>query len=244
MTTHTNPTSDTLTQTPIHNVQNPVENLIKAIQATPGELSPAKALALVQDTLAGLTEVLPEEARERLSRLARAWEASTPTAALRDAEAVRHRHDAKRWAAQARVAEEKANRFFAMTPEEWQLHKATTELEQAKKSADRQEARDGAVMVDIDTHITDTVRVEQSEMRAAGWHHNSECKKFDPDAVTDSDDRLQMIEAARALRADTHYALQDWHDRAHGLTSWANCPNEPCKLLPEAAKVFKIGGRS
>ncbi|SEI45357.1 hypothetical protein SAMN04487917_101375 [Arthrobacter sp. yr096] len=32
---------------------------------------------------------------------------------------------------------------------------------------------------------------------------------------------------------DGRQKLSDWHDTAHGLTLWANCPHEPCKLLSD-----------
>ncbi|QFG14855.1 hypothetical protein SEA_LYMARA_54 [Arthrobacter phage Lymara] len=236
------PTPDT---TPIDHAplsttgENPVDKLIASIQAAREGITPAKALALVEETAATLTEVLPEDARERLSRAASALTAQRPTEAARDAEAVRHRLDAKRWTAQARVAEEKAESLFAMTPEEWRLEVAKREVGQAKRSAERQEARDGSISVDITTEVTETVQVTKEEMTAAGWHHESKCGHAAEEAMAG----VVTVDDAAALRADTHYALQDWHDREHGITQWRNCPYEPCKLLPEAAKVFKIGGR-
>lgn len=243
-TTQTNHQNDTLTPDLSTNGENPVENLKKAIEGTPGELSPAKALSLVVEALGALTEAMPEDARERLSRLGGTLKGYPDPKAAKDAEVASQRQTAAVHLNSARNHEHRAEALEALTPDEWLAHKTAKDLEQAKRSAERAEARDGSVSVDITTEVTETVRVTKEEMRVAGWHHNADCKKFDPDAVPDSDDRLQMVAEARALRADTHYALQDWHDRAHGLTSWANCPNEPCKLLPEAAKVFKIGGRS
>lgn len=32
---------------------------------------------------------------------------------------------------------------------------------------------------------------------------------------------------------DNRRKLSDWHDEAHGLTLWAMCPHEPCKLLTD-----------
>lgn len=217
-----------------------MENLKKAIEGTPGELSPAKALALVVEALGALTEAMPEDARERLSRITGTLKGYPDPKSAKDAEAARERADAAVYRNRARNFEFRAEALEALTPEEWLAHKTAKDLEQAKRSAERQEARDGSVSVDITTEVTETVLVTKEEMRAAGWHHMSDCKTLNPEERADA----SGITEARALRADTHYALQDWHDRAHGLTSWANCPNEPCKLLPEAAKVFKIGGRS
>lgn len=31
--------------------------------------------------------------------------------------------------------------------------------------------------------------------------------------------------------ATNRRALLDWHDKAHGLTSWQTCTYEPCSLL-------------
>ncbi|ANU79656.1 hypothetical protein SEA_KABREEZE_53 [Arthrobacter phage Kabreeze] len=219
--------------------ENPVDKLIASIQAAREGITPAKALALVEETAATLTEVLPADARERLSRLGVALAAPRPSEAARDAEALSHRQDAKRWTAQARAAEERAESLFAMSPEEWRLQKTAKETQQAKRSAERQEARDGSISVDITTEVTDTVQVTKEEMSAAGWHHESQCKSGHEEMAG-----VTTVDEAAALRADTHYALQDWHDRAHGLIQWANCPHEPCNVLPEAAKVFKIGGRS
>jgi hypothetical protein len=33
--------------------------------------------------------------------------------------------------------------------------------------------------------------------------------------------------------ADNRQKLSDWHDHSHGLSLWASCPYEPCKLLTD-----------
>ncbi|APC44848.1 hypothetical protein SEA_HUMPTYDUMPTY_53 [Arthrobacter phage HumptyDumpty] len=219
--------------------ENPVDKLIASIQSEREGITPARALALVEETLTVLMEAVPVEARERLSRLGATIAGYPDPEGARDAEAARERADAAHMRNRATGYELKAEALAAMTPEEWLAHKAARDTAQAKRSAERAEAREGAVLVDIDTHVTDTVRVERSEMKAAGWHHESQCKSGHEEMAG-----VTTVDEAAALRADTHYALQDWHDRAHGLIQWANCPHEPCNVLPEAAKVFKIGGRS
>lgn len=231
-----NPTPDTtsIDHAPLSTTgERPVDKLLAELITA---ATPSQALGITLEVLDGLTEAMPVDARERLSRLRATITGYPDPKSARDAEAARERAEAAHMRNRATNYELKAEALEALTPEEWLAHKTAKETEQAKRSAERAEARSGAVTVEIDTHITETVQVTKEEMTAAGWHHESECKTGVTDAVS--------VEEVRALRADTHYALQDYHDRAHGITQWANCPHEPCKLLPEAAKVFKIGGRS
>ncbi|AIZ01732.1 hypothetical protein ArV1_044 [Arthrobacter phage vB_ArtM-ArV1] len=236
MTTPTNHSGDTLTVSVSTEVENPVENLLSALNA---DVSPAKALAMSLELLTGLTEAMPEDTRERLSRLGATIKGYPDPKTARDAEAARERADAAHMRNRATGYDLKAAALEALTPEEWLAHKTAKDLAQAKRSAERQEARDGSISVDITTEVQETVRVTKEEMSAAGWHHESQCNSGHELMAG-----VATVDEAAALRADTHYALQDYHDRAHGITQWANCPHEPCKLLPEAAKVFKIGGRS
>ncbi|QGZ17153.1 hypothetical protein HYQ19_gp054 [Arthrobacter phage DrYang] len=213
-------------------VENPVNDFLRGLAA--GAVTPVEALTMTTELLTGLTELVPEDARERLTRLSEAITGKGDTDASRFREIATQRLDASRWMEQGQRAEAKAAAIEAMTPEEWALSVTLREAEQAKKSAERQEARDGAIWVDITTEVTDTVRVTKEEMTAAGWHHESECNLGFTDAMDPGE--------VAVLATVTHHALQDYHDTAHRVTSWANCPHEPCRSLPELAKVYRAGG--
>ncbi|AYD81548.1 hypothetical protein HYP71_gp054 [Arthrobacter phage KBurrousTX] len=232
MTTPTNHNPAASPLDPSTDVENPVENLLAHL--TTQALTPAKALDFTTEVLTALAEAMPVDARERLSRLSEAITGKGDTEALRYREIASERLEAAKFKNRAGLYQARADALEAMEPDEWRLHVAKREAEQAKRSAEREVIRDGSVVVDITTEVSDTVRVERHELTAAGWHHEADCKTGVTDTVG--------AEELNAMRAATHHALQDWHDRAHGLISWAGCPHEPCRLLPEAAKTYKVGG--
>lgn len=71
-----------------------------------------------------------------------------------------------------------------------------------------------SVTVDVDVDIDEDLLEEN------GYHHEDDC----PSTVADFDEE--------DLTADLK-ALSDWHDHAHGLSLWANCSYEPCRLLTD-----------
>lgn len=72
----------------------------------------------------------------------------------------------------------------------------------------------GTKVVDVDVDY----EIDKDDLEALGYHHTNDCdgSEIDPD------------EGSANRRA-----LSDWHDQAHGLTLWSNCPHEPCKLLTD-----------
>jgi hypothetical protein len=67
-----------------------------------------------------------------------------------------------------------------------------------------------SVNVDID--------IDASVLEDAGYHHEEDCPAHETD-LTDHETNIR--------------ALNDWHDHHHGLSLWASCPYEPCKLLTD-----------
>lgn len=66
------------------------------------------------------------------------------------------------------------------------------------------------------TSVNVDVDIDASVLEDNGYHHEEDCPADDlPDYAGD----LQI--------------LSDWHDSAHGLTLWAMCPHEPCRLLSD-----------
>lgn len=64
------------------------------------------------------------------------------------------------------------------------------------------------------TSVNVDVDIDASVLEDNGYHHEDDCP---------AEDRMDHEADIRAL--------SDWHDQAHGLNLWANCPYEPCKLL-------------
>ena len=69
------------------------------------------------------------------------------------------------------------------------------------------------VSVDVD--------IDASVLEDNGYHHEEDC----PAKATDEDSADVINVGLRAL--------SDWHDHNHGLTLWANCPHDPCRLLSD-----------
>lgn len=67
--------------------------------------------------------------------------------------------------------------------------------------------------------------IDAEDLEYLGYHHEKDCtvRRYDEDG--------DLIEAGHE---DDRRALLDWHDQAHGLSLWAACPYEPCKLLTDA----------
>lgn len=70
-----------------------------------------------------------------------------------------------------------------------------------------------SITVDVDVDIDEELLEEN------GYHHEDDC----PGGYDDMDVDDDTYENRRQL--------SDWHDHAHGLSLWAACPYEPCKLL-------------
>ncbi len=64
------------------------------------------------------------------------------------------------------------------------------------------------------TSVNVDVDIDASVLEDNGYHHEDDCPA---DEERDFAGDLQTF--------------SDWHDQAHGLTLWANCPYEPCGLL-------------
>lgn len=70
-----------------------------------------------------------------------------------------------------------------------------------------------SVTVDVDVDIDEDLLEEN------GYHHEDDCTGSVYDDVPDSETNRR--------------ALIDWHDLTHGLTLWANCTHEPCRILTD-----------
>jgi hypothetical protein len=70
----------------------------------------------------------------------------------------------------------------------------------------------GTKYVDVEVRY----EIDKDDLTDLGFHHEDDCSGITYDPEDDGDN----------LRA-----LSDWHDKAHGLSLWASCPYEPCKLL-------------
>jgi hypothetical protein len=69
--------------------------------------------------------------------------------------------------------------------------------------------------------VTVDVDIDESDLEENGYHHEDDCpgKGYDDMDVPDHETNRR--------------ALSDWHDNTHGLTLWASCPYEPCKILTD-----------
>ena len=65
-----------------------------------------------------------------------------------------------------------------------------------------------SVSVDVD--------IDADLLTDNGFHHEDECPAS------------EVVDADADLRA-----FADWHDKAHGISLWAMCQHEPCKLLSD-----------
>lgn len=74
-------------------------------------------------------------------------------------------------------------------------------------------------------HFSETVNVDveidASILEENGYHHEEDC----PANATDEESADVINEGLRAL--------SDWHDHAHGLSLWAACQEEPCRILSD-----------
>jgi len=70
--------------------------------------------------------------------------------------------------------------------------------------------RTRSITVDVD------VDIDEQMLEENGYHHEDDC-----DAELEAD------------IAEDRQALSDWHDQTHGLSLWASCTHEPCKLLTD-----------
>ncbi|QDK01943.1 hypothetical protein SEA_VIBAKI_63 [Arthrobacter phage Vibaki] len=68
--------------------------------------------------------------------------------------------------------------------------------------------------------VSEDVDVDLSadDMADLGWHHEDDCGAGN--GATDAELR------------DAIHGLRDWHDQAHGLTTWIACKQSPCALIP------------
>ena len=66
------------------------------------------------------------------------------------------------------------------------------------------------------------VDIDEQLLEENGYHHEDDCPNG---ALDDLDDELDVEGNRQKLR--------DWHDAAHGLSPWANCSYEPCKILTD-----------
>lgn len=102
-----------------------------------------------------------------------------------------------------------------------QEQKAVLELPREEWNRDYQWRKgrtlSGSKTVDVDVDF----EIEKEDLEALGYHHQDECG-----GVTYDDMDVPDHETNRR-------ALSDWHDEAHGLTLWANCPHQPCKILTD-----------
>lgn len=71
--------------------------------------------------------------------------------------------------------------------------------------------------------LTVDVDIDASVLEEHGYHHEDDCP-----AAPQSGAESEYDDTEDNLRR-----LSDWHDEAHGLTLWASCPYEPCKILTD-----------
>ena len=62
------------------------------------------------------------------------------------------------------------------------------------------------------------IDISAADMADLGWHHEDDCGAAN--GATDAELR------------DAIHSLRDWHDQAHGITSWVACKQSPCALIP------------
>jgi hypothetical protein len=70
--------------------------------------------------------------------------------------------------------------------------------------------------------LTVDVDIDASILEEHGYHHEDDCP------ATATADDVEFDDIGHNLRL-----LSDWHDQAHGLSLWANCRQEPCRLLTD-----------
>ena|GEM_PF-4589084 len=63
--------------------------------------------------------------------------------------------------------------------------------------------------------------IDKDDLEALGYHHEDDCGSagYDDMDVPDHETNRRR--------------LSDWHDDTHGLTLWASCTHEPCKILTD-----------
>jgi len=66
--------------------------------------------------------------------------------------------------------------------------------------------------------------IDAEDLEYLGYHHSKDC------TVRSYDEDGELIEAGHE---EDRRALLDWHDQTHGLTLWASCPHDPCRILSD-----------
>lgn len=231
--TQATPSADTppLEIPPSTTVEKAVDKL--TVRLAPGaDVSGTDALGLLLATRDLLLEALPEDASGRVARFLRRDDELADPEGSKAREAARLRADAASYERQARAAKVRAAEFDNLTPDEYVLALQVKRAEAAKDREDRHRRRQNTVTVhDIDGHI----EVAVEDLEDAGWHKDGACPaSTGPVFLAGANHYAPGDVAASAI----HRTLQDWHDTQHGLTSWANCSYEPCRLLPESFKTF------
>ncbi|AYR01044.1 hypothetical protein PBI_ISOLDE_76 [Arthrobacter phage Isolde] len=73
----------------------------------------------------------------------------------------------------------------------------------------------------VTTTVDVDVDIDEELLEENGYHHEDDCpgSGYDDMDVPDHETNRRH--------------LSDWHDNTHGLTLWANCRHEPCRLLTD-----------
>jgi hypothetical protein len=204
--------------------EKPADHPALALLKSQPVTDPHSAALLLADLTATVIDALPGGSSRRLADLVHATDPSRYAGSVKDREAADRRKDAARYREQAARAESEAAALDAVEPGEYAATLLAKEAKWAKESAERAADRAGAITVSHYSPFGDNIDVDvkPSELRRAGYHHHTKCGGGTPARIPDHE-----------LVRDVWQALLDHHDRAHGLTSWTNCPDQACTAIPE-----------
>ncbi|HAP90840.1 MAG TPA: hypothetical protein DCR15_14410 [Arthrobacter bacterium] len=70
------------------------------------------------------------------------------------------------------------------------------------------------------TEVSVDYELNKDDLESLGYHHEDDC--------TGSYDDVDVPDHETNRRR-----LSDWHDETHGLSLWAMCQHEPCRILTD-----------
>ncbi len=220
--------TDTTTPTPTP----PLENLEKlgekpkhaAVVALAADLpqDSLTAAALLGELTSTMVDALPGASQRNLAGYLNPEATEAQAIRQRDAKAAQALADAASYRATADSRLAKAKALKAMVPGDYAVMVARDAAKQAQHDAEREKRR-GAGSVSVSVYTDIDVEVNKEDLAGAGYHHKSECQGTG-DASRSPDHELIL---------DVWNSLRDFHDNAHGLTSWAGCPDPACVAVPE-----------
>jgi hypothetical protein len=204
--------------------EKPADHPALALLKSQPVTEPQEAAELLADLTSAVMDALPGGSSRRLADLVHSVDPSRYAGSVKDREAADARKEAARLRQMAAKADSQAAALDAVEPAEYAATLLAKEAQDAKRAAERIADRQGAITVSHFTAYGDDVdvTVKPSELKRAGYHHHTKCNGGVPPLLPDHD-----------LVRQVWQALLDHHDRAHGLTSWTNCPDQACKAVPE-----------